>query len=80
LYPKKGTIQIGSDADIAIIDLDLIRKVTPEILQSYSDYSIYEGWELQGWPLFTLVRGQVIMENGQVDKSTLGFGEFVRTA
>jgi len=79
LYPKKGTIQIGSDADIAIIDLDLIRKVTPEILQSYSDYSIYEGWELQGWPLFTLVRGQVIMENGQVDKSTLGFGEFVRT-
>jgi dihydropyrimidinase len=80
LYPKKGTIEIGSDADIAIIDLDLIQKVTPEILQSYSDYSIYEGWELQGWPLFTLVRGRVIMENGQVDKSTLGFGEFVRTA
>jgi dihydropyrimidinase len=79
LYPKKGTIEIGSDADIAIIDLDLIQKVTPEILQSYSDYSIYEGWELQGWPLFTLVRGRVIMENGQVDKSTLGFGEYVRT-
>lgn len=80
LYPKKGTIEVGSDADIAIIDLDLIQKVTPEILQSYSDYSIYEGWELQGWPLFTVVRGRVIMENGQVDKSTLGFGEFVRTA
>jgi dihydropyrimidinase len=79
LYPKKGTIEIGSDADIAIIDLDLIQKVTPEILQSYSDYSIYEGWELQGWPLFTLVRGRVIMENGQIDKSTLGFGQFVRT-
>lgn len=80
LYPKKGTIEVGSDADIAIIDLDLIQKVTPEILQSYSDYSIYDGWELQGWPLFTLVRGRVIMENGQVDKSTLGFGDFVRTA
>ena len=80
LYPKKGTIEIGSDADVTIIDLDLLQKVTPEILQSYSDYSIYEGWELQGWPLFTIVRGRVIMENGQVDKTTCGYGEFVRTA
>jgi dihydropyrimidinase len=80
LYPKKGTIEIGSDADVTIIDLDLLQKVTPEILQSYSDYSIYDGWELRGWPLFTIVRGRVIMENGQVDKATCGFGEFVRTA
>ncbi len=80
LYPKKGTIEKGSDADVTIIDLDLVQKVTPEILQSYSDYSIYEGWELRGWPVFTIVRGRVIMENGQVDKNTCGFGEFVRTA
>ncbi len=80
LYPKKGTLEKESDADITIIDLDLLRKVTPEILQSYSDYSIYEGWELQGWPVFTLVRGRVIMENGEVDKNSCGYGEYVRTA
>lgn len=80
LYPKKGTIEVGSDADITIIDLDFLQKVTPEVLQSYSDYSIYEGWELQGWPLLTIVRGRIIMENGQVDKTTCGYGEFVRTA
>jgi len=80
LYPKKGTLEKESDADITIIDLDLLQKVTPEILQSYSDYSIYEGWELQGWPVFTLVRGRVIMENGEVDKNSCGYGEYVRTA
>jgi len=80
LYPKKGTIEKGSDADVTIIDLDFLQKVTPEILQSYSDYSIYNGWELRGWPVFTIVRGRVIMENGHVDKNTCGYGEFVRTA
>jgi dihydropyrimidinase len=80
LYPKKGTLEEGSDADVTIIDLDLIQKVTPEILQSYSDYSIYEGWELQGWPVLTLVRGRVVMENGEVDKNSCGYGEYVRTA
>lgn len=80
LYPKKGTIEKGSDADITIVDLDLLQKVTPELLQSYSDYSIYDGWELQGWPVFTIVRGRVIMENGQVDKDTCGHGEYVRTS
>jgi dihydropyrimidinase len=79
LYPKKGTIEKGSDADVTIVDLDLLQKVTPEILQSYSDYSIYDGWDLQGWPVLTIVRGRVIMENGQVDKNTCGHGEFVRT-
>jgi dihydropyrimidinase len=79
LYPKKGTLEKESDADITIIDLGLMQKVTPEILQSYSDYSIYEGWKLQGWPVFTLVRGRVIMENGEVDKNSCGYGEYVRT-
>ena len=80
LYPKKGTLEKGSDADLTIIDLGLLQKVTPEILQSYSDYSIYDGWELQGWPIFTLVRGRVIMENGEVDRNSCGYGEYVRTA
>jgi dihydropyrimidinase len=78
MYPKKGTIKPGSDADLVIVDLSMKKKVSPEILHSYSDYTIYDGWELKGWPIMTMVRGQVIMEDGQVNKSTLGHGRFVQ--
>jgi dihydropyrimidinase len=77
MYPKKGTIQTGSDADLTIIDLDLEKKVTPELLKGYSDYTIYDGWKMKGWPVMTIVRGKVVMEDGQVDTSALGHGEFV---
>jgi dihydropyrimidinase len=77
MYPKKGTIQPDSDADLTIVDLDLQQKVTPDLLQSYSDYTIYDGWTLQGWPVLTMVRGEVIMENGSVNSESLGHGKFV---
>jgi dihydropyrimidinase len=77
MYPKKGTIQPGSDADLTIVDLDLEKTVTPELLQSYSDYTIYDGWKLRGWPVMTIVRGKIIMEEGQVANEALGHGEFV---
>jgi dihydropyrimidinase len=78
MYPKKGTIEPGSDADLVIVDMSMKKKVSPEILHSYSDYTIYDGWELKGWPIMTMVRGQVIMEDGQVNESTLGHGRFVQ--
>lgn len=77
MYPKKGTIQPGSDADLTIVDLDLEQKVTPELLQSYADYTIYDGHRLKGWPVMTIVRGRIVMEGGQVDTKALGHGEFV---
>ncbi|HEU4605253.1 MAG TPA: amidohydrolase family protein, partial [Nitrososphaera sp.] len=77
MYPKKGTIQPGSDADLTIVDLGLEQKVTPELLQSYADYTIYDGHRLKGWPVMTIVRGRVVMEGGQVDTQALGHGEFV---
>jgi dihydropyrimidinase len=77
MYPKKGTIQPGSDADLTIVDLDLEQKVTPELLQSYADYTIYDGHRLKGWPVMTIVRGRIVMEGGQVDTEALGHGEFV---
>jgi dihydropyrimidinase len=77
MYPKKGTIQPGSDADLTIVDLELEKKVTPELLQSYSDYTIYDGHRLKGWPVMTLVRGKVVMEDGHVNIDALGHGEFV---
>lgn len=78
MYPRKGTIQEESDADLTIVDMDLEQTVTPELLQSYSDYTIYDGWKLKGWPVLTMVRGKIIMEGGQVDAGTLGHGQFVR--
>ena len=77
LYPKKGSIQKESDADLVIVDLDLTKKVTPELLQSYSDYTIYDGWNLSGWPIATIVRGNVVMENFIVDETFYGYGKFL---
>jgi dihydropyrimidinase len=78
MYPRKGTIQPGSDADLTIVDLDVEKKVTPELLQSYSDYTIYDGLKMKGWPVMTIVRGKIVMEDGQVDSGARGHGEFVR--
>jgi dihydropyrimidinase len=78
MYPRKGIIEEGSDADLVVIDLSMKKRVSPEILQSQSDYTIYNGWVLQGWPILTMVRGEVIMEYGEVNQSTLGYGKFVK--
>ena len=77
MYPKKGTIEPGSDADLTIVDLDIEKKVTPDLLQSFSDYTIYDGHKLKGWPVMTIVRGSIVMEEGQVDNKAVGYGEFV---
>jgi dihydropyrimidinase len=76
MFPRKGTIAIDSDADIVLVDLEKEQKVTPELLQSYSDYTIYDGMTLKGWPVMTIVRGQVVMENGQVIGKP-GYGKFI---
>lgn len=78
LYPKKGTIMEGSDADLTIIDLSKEQTVTPDILNSHSDYTIYDGWRLKGWPIMTIVRGKIVMENGKVDQANIGHGNFVK--
>jgi dihydropyrimidinase len=64
LHPKKGTIAVGADADIAIWDPD--RKVTirQEILHHGSDYTPYEGIEVTGWPVTTIVRGKTVVRDG----------------
>jgi dihydropyrimidinase len=77
MFPKKGTIREGSDADVMMVDLRLTKRVSPEILKSYSDYTIYDGWKLEGWPVMTMVRGKVIMENGDIDSRAAGHGKFV---
>ena len=76
LYPQKGTIEVGADADFTIVDLDIEKEVRWNELLSLSDYSIYEGWKLKGWPIVTIVRGKVVMENGEI-KGEQGYGKFI---
>ena len=80
LFPKKGTIVEGSEADLTIVDLHKERTVSPDILNSHSDYTIYDGWKLTGWPVMTIVRGRIVMEDGIVDESNIGHGNFIETA
>jgi dihydropyrimidinase len=66
LYPQKGTIMVGSDADFAIVDVNLEQTVTPSLIQGFCDYNIFEGWQLKGWPVMTLLRGELIAKNGKL--------------
>lgn len=76
MFPRKGTIAIESDADLVLVDMDKEQKITPELLQSYSDYTIYDGMTLKGWPVMTIARGEVVMEDGNVIGKP-GHGRFV---
>ena len=75
-YPRKGTIQVGSDADFAIVDLGRERILTKDKAYSRAGYNPFEGWKVKGVPVHTVVRGTVVMENEQVIGKP-GFGKFI---
>jgi dihydropyrimidinase len=62
LYPRKGAIMVGADADLAIIHPTATRTVTPSTMETNADWSPYEGWELAGFARTTLSRGEVIVD------------------
>ncbi|MFQ5871356.1 MAG: amidohydrolase family protein, partial [Candidatus Geothermarchaeales archaeon] len=76
LYPRKGAVAIGSDADLVLVDPKLEKKVKGDDLHSKCGWSPYEGVIFKGWPVLTMVRGEVIMEDGQVIGKP-GHGRFV---
>ena len=76
LYPRKGTIAVGADADIAIWDPNRKLTVTHDLLHDGSDYTPYEGLEITGWPTLTMVRGKVVMRDGKLEGAR-GYGMYL---
>jgi dihydropyrimidinase len=77
IYPRKGAIAVGSDADLVIFDPDRTRRVERAMLKSHCDYSPYEGWEVTGWPALTLRRGEIVFQDDQVT-GVAGSGALLR--
>ncbi|MEI8304729.1 MAG: dihydropyrimidinase [Burkholderiales bacterium] len=76
LFPRKGTIAVGSDADLVIWDMNAPRTIRNEMLHHAVDYTPYEGIEVKAWPAMTLSRGTVVWDNGQY-LGREGHGQFL---
>jgi dihydropyrimidinase len=79
LFPKKGTIAVGSDADIIVFDPQVSHSISADTHHMMVDYSAYEGWEVQGKCRTTLLRGTVAVDEG-VAQIGEGFGQYLPRA
>ncbi len=65
MYPRKGALAPGSDADIVLIDPSVRKPLSLADLHA-ADHSVWEGWEIHGWPVTTILRGKVVVEHGEL--------------
>jgi len=77
LYPRKGTIAVGSDADLVIFDPNAEHVISAKTHHMRVDYSMFEGIRVKGMPRTVLSRGRVIVDNGTFI-GRVGAGEFLR--
>jgi dihydropyrimidinase len=79
LYPRKGTVAVGSDADLVVFDPEKRVTISASTHHSKSDYNLFEGTEVTGAPDVVLLRGNVLVEGGELVASP-GIGQFVKRA
>jgi dihydropyrimidinase len=77
LHPRKGTIAVGADADIAIWDPQREITIDYDMLHDNAGYTPYEGRRITGWPVTVLSRGRVVVNDGELNAER-GSGEFLR--
>ena len=77
LSHRKGRIEVGLDADLAIVDLDRAYSCRRADVRSSAGYSIYEGWALKGKVVHTLVRGRLVLRDGVLIDDAVGRGRYV---
>jgi dihydroorotase-like cyclic amidohydrolase len=75
-YPRKGTIQVGSDADFVVVDMTKKRIISKDQGYSKCGYNPFEGWKVKGVPIHTVVRGKLVMEKEEV-VGKAGYGQFI---
>ncbi len=77
MYPRKGTISIGSDADLVIFDPEKEHSISAKTHHMNVDYSAYEGWQLKGKTETVILRGKIAIDEGEC-KVEKGYGKFIR--
>ncbi len=77
LYPRKGSIAIGADADLTLWDPEREVRISNDILHHNVDYTPYEGMKIRGWPVTTVSRGEIVWSDGEFSASP-GRGRFLR--
>ncbi len=77
LYPRKGSIQIGTDADFTIVDMGMKKVLRTEEMYSKSKITAFDGFRVQGFPVQTIVRGETVMKDGKLTCENESRGQFL---
>lgn len=77
MYPEKGSLQVGTDADILVFDPEKEITVNYQNMETNCDWSPYQGWKLKGYPYLTILRGKIVAKEGRFT-GKVGYGKFIR--